>query len=128
MKKAITQTISMVFPIMLSLTVVYWLFSEELILLFTKKPGIAAYGTVFLRRMCIEICFHFIDFLVVNIFQALGVGKRALVFAIIRKVLLDIPLLFILDYLNPLYGLASAQYVTEMVLSVIAVTMLIRIF
>jgi hypothetical protein len=37
-------------------------------------------------------------------------------------------LLFILDYLNPLYGLASAQSVTEMVLSVIAVTMLIRIF
>lgn len=128
MKQAITQTISMVFPIMLSLTVVYWIFSEQLILLFTKEPGIAAYGTVFLRRMCIEICFHFIDFLVVNIFQALGMGKRALAFAIIRKVVLEIPLLFILDYLNPLYGLASAQCVTEMVLSVIAVTMLIRIF
>lgn len=55
-------------------------------------------------------------------------GKRERVFAIIRKVLLKIPLLFILDYLNLLYGLASAQSVTEMVLSVIAVTMLIRIF
>lgn len=55
-------------------------------------------------------------------------GKRERVFAIIRKVLLKIPLLFILDYLNPLYGLASAQSVTEMVLSVTAVTMLIRIF
>ena len=55
-------------------------------------------------------------------------GKRERVFAIIRKVLLKIPLLFILDYLNLLYGLASAQSVTEMVLLVIAVTMLIRIF
>ena len=55
-------------------------------------------------------------------------GKRERVFAIIRKVLLKIPLLFILDYLNLLYGLASAQGVTEIVLSVIAVTMLIRIF
>lgn len=128
MRKAITHTISIVFPIMLSLTAVYWIVSEGLISLFVKEPGAAAYGTVFLRRMCVAICFHFFDFLVVNIFQTLGMGKRALVFAIIRKIVLEIPLLFILNYLNPLYGLASAQCLTEIVLSIIALTLLLRIF
>ena len=128
MKRAITHTFRLVFPIMLSLTALYWFFSGPLILLFTQEPEIVAYGSVFLRRMCIAICFHFTDFLVVNICQALGMGKWALIFAVIRKVVLEIPLLFILDRLQPMYGLASAQCITEMVLAVIAVTTLLRIF
>ena len=128
MRQGITHTIRIVFPIMLSLTVLYWIFSKQLIQLFMKDAEIVAYGTVFLRRMCLEICFHFCDFLVVNIFQALGRGKMALRFAITRKVILEIPLIFILNRLQPLYGLASAQCVTEMVMSVIAITMLLRIF
>lgn len=128
MKKAIIHTISIVFPIMLCLTAVYWIFSRQLILTFIQEPDIVEYGTVFLRRMCIGICFHFCDFLVVNIYQALGMGKRALTCAIIRKVVLEIPLLFVLNYLNPLYGLASAQCITEMVMSVIAIITLLRIF
>ncbi len=128
MKKAITHTIRIVFPIMLCLTALYWIFSKDLILLFIEEPEIVDYGTSFLKRMCIGICFHFCDFLVVNIFQALGMGKKALIFAIIRKLVLEIPLLFILNYLDPLYGLASAQCITEMVLSAIAITMLLRIF
>lgn len=128
MKKAITHTISIVFPIMLGLTIVYWILSKSLISLFIQEPEIVAYGTIFLRRMCIGICFHFFDFLVVNIFQALGTGKRALLFAIIRKLLLEIPLLLILNYFNPLYGLASAQCITEMMLSAIAIATLFQIF
>lgn len=128
MKEAITYTIKIVFPIMLSLTVLYWVFSKQLILLFIEEAEIVAYGTIFLRRMCVGICFHFFDFLVVNVFQALGMGKMALIFAIIRKLVLEIPLIIILNYLNPLYGLASAQCVTEIVLSMIAIATLLRIF
>ena len=128
MKKAITHTIRIVFPIMLTLTALYWLFSRQLILLFIEDAEIVEYGTVFLRRMCLGICFHFCDFLVVNIFQALGRGKKALTFAIVRKVVLEIPLLLILNTLRPLDGLASAQCITEMVMSVLAITTLLKIF
>ena len=44
-----------------------------------------------------------------------------LLFAVMRKIVLEIPALFILNYLFPLYGLAYAQCTAEIVLSVCAV-------
>ena len=61
-------------------------------------------------------------------FQALGMGKNALIFAIMRKIILEIPALFILNWLYPLYGLAYAQPAAEFVLTIAAVVMLKRIF
>ena len=45
-----------------------------------------------------------------------------------RKIILEIPALFILNYLFPLYGLAYAQPLAELVLAIAAVVMLRRIF
>ena len=60
--------------------------------------------------------------------QALGKGKYALVFALLRKIVLEIPALFVLNWLFPLYGLPYAQPFAEMVLAAAAVFMLWRIF
>ena len=46
----------------------------------------------------------------------------------LRKIVLEIPALFILNYLFPLYGLAYAQMTAEIILSVAAVIVLRRIF
>jgi len=62
------------------------------------------------------------------VFASLGMGKRSLTFAILRKIVLEIPLLFILNALFPLYGLAYAQFLAEVVLAVAAVIMLMKIF
>jgi hypothetical protein len=45
-----------------------------------------------------------------------------------RKIALEIPALYILNYFFPLYGLAYAQLVAEMVLAVAAVVVLLRMF
>ena len=68
------------------------------------------------------------DFLAVGVFQAIGMGKAALSFALLRKIALEIPALYILNALFPLYGLAYAQFTAEFVLAVAAVIMLGRIF
>ena len=68
------------------------------------------------------------DFLAVGVFQALGYGKNALVFAIMRKIVLEIPALYLLNYLFPLYGLAYAQAVAEFVLAITAAVQLFLIF
>ena len=68
------------------------------------------------------------DFLAVGVFQACGLGKNALIFAIMRKIVLEIPALCILNYLFPLYGLAYAQLVAEVVLCIAAVVVLRRLF
>ena len=87
--------------------------------MFMNNETIIAYGTRFLRAMCLAQPLIYMDFLAVGVFQALGMGKNALIFAIMRKIILEIPALF---------GLAYAQPVAEFVLTIAAVVMLRRIF
>ena len=54
--------------------------------------------------------------------------STALIFAILRKVVLEIPLLFIMNAVYPLYGLPYAQVITETILAAAAIVMLRRIF
>ena len=68
------------------------------------------------------------DFVAVGVFQACGMGSKALVFAILRKIVLEIPALYLLNRLFPLYGLAYAQFVAEVILAAAAVITLMRIF
>lgn len=96
--------------------------------LFMDNEAIVDYGSHFLRGMSIAGPFMCIDFLAVGVFQAVGFGKNALVFAILRKIVLEIPALWLLNRLFPLYGLAYAQAVAEIVLAVVAVVVLVRLF
>ncbi len=95
---------------------------------FMDNEAIIAYGTRFLRGFCLGLPFLCVDFLAVNVFQAVGMGKEALIFAIMRKVILEIPALYVLNYLFPLYGLAYSQFVAEFVLAIAAVVVLVRLF
>ena len=87
----------------------------------------AACGTRFLRGLCLAMPFLCMDFLGVGVFQSCGLGKNALLFAVLRKIVLEIPALFILNALFPLYGLAYAQFTAEVVLAVAAVIVLWRL-
>ena len=63
-----------------------------------------------------------------GVFQACGMGSKALLFAFLRKIVLEIPALFILNWLFPLYGLAYAQLCSETVLACAAVLVIMRLF
>ncbi len=109
-------------------TAAYAVWANGLIRLFMNNDAIVAIGGPLLRGMCFAMPFLCIDFLAVGVFQACGMGKKALLFAILRKVVLEIPALIILDRLFPLYGLAWAQTVAEFVLGCAAVLVLARLF
>lgn len=128
MKSSILFAIGVMMPIMAAVTLGYWLGAAGLVRLFIDNGEIIAYGTRFLRGMCLGMAFLCLDFTTVGVFQALGMGGFALLFAVLRKVILEIPLLFVLNALMPLYGLAYAQPITEGILAAAAVIMLVRIF
>ncbi len=128
MKKAIVFALSLIVPTMLLVSVGYFLGAPWLISLFMDNQEIIDTGARLLRVMCLNISFLCVDFLAVGVFQALGMGKNALIFALLRKVVLEIPLLFIMNAIYPLYGLPYAQLITEIILSMAAVVMLRRIF
>ena len=109
-------------------SVVYFIFPGFFISLFMDSDVIVNYGSHFLRGMSIAGPFMCIDFLAVGVFQAVGMGREALIFAILRKIVLEIPALWILNILFPLYGLAYAQSVAEFVLSIVAIVVMSRLF
>lgn len=121
-----TARISLTFLILVMLG--YLFFADSLVRMFMQNEGIVAYGTAFLRGMCLAMPFLCMDFLAVGVFQACGLGKNAFVFAILRKIVLEIPALFLLNWLFPLYGLAYAQLVAEVILAAAAVIVLARLF
>lgn len=128
MKHAIFFTMKTLLPFLIGITLFYYFGAGILIKAFMNNEAIIAYGSRFLRGFCLALPFLCMDFMAVGVFQAVGMGKSALVFAILRKILLEIPALYILNFLFPLYGLTYAQPLAEFVLSVAAVIMLARIF
>lgn len=106
----------------------YYIGAGSLIAMFMDNQVIVAYGSRFLRGFCIGLPFLCMDFLAVGVFQAVGMGKNALIFAIMRKILLEIPAIYILNALFPLYGLAYTQFTAEVVLAAAAVIVLRRLF
>lgn len=128
MKQTILFAMRIIVCSMLFLTIVYYLSAPAMIRAFMDSEEIIAYGSRFLRVMSLGFVFLCTDFLAVGVFQALGMGRNALLFAICRKLVLEIPLLFLLNHFYPLYGLPFAQLITEIFLSCLGVIMLRRIF
>ena len=128
MKKAIFFSMQIALSFMAIVTIGYYIGAKPLVALFIKAPSIVAYGSRFLQGFCLGMTFLCMDFLAVGVFQACGMGRTALVFAILRKIILEIPAICILNWLFPLYGLAYAQFVAEVVLAIAAIITLMHIF
>lgn len=128
MRKSLTFTEKISQGFLCTVAVAYFVFAGNLVAMFMNNEVIISYGTQFLRGFCISMPFLCMDFLAVGVFQAVGMGSYALVFAIMRKVVLEIPALYILNTLFPLYGLAYAQLTAEVVLASAAIMVLMRLF
>ena len=128
MKEGLLFVARIMLPFITTVALLYYLGAGSLIGAFMKNDAIIAYGSRFLRGFCLGLPFICMDFLAVGVFQAIGLGKAALLFAVLRKIALEIPALYILNFLFPLYGLAYAQFTAEFVLAAAAVVMLGRIF
>ena len=128
MKRTVSFAVKIAVGFLAAVAVIYYAAAAPLTALFMENEEIVAYGTRFLRGFCLGLPFLGMDFLAVGVFQASGMGAKALIFAILRKVVLEIPALFLLNRLFPLYGLAYAQFAAEIILAVAAILVLVRLF
>lgn len=126
MKESLYFTRRIAVLLCLAITSVFLLFPEPLVRIFINDAGTIAYGAEFLKGLCLALPFMCIDFIAVNTFQAVGMGKESLIFAILRKIVLEIPALVILNALFPLYGLAYAQAIAEFILAIAGTIVLAR--
>lgn len=127
MRDGIVFSAKVVVAILLAIALSYFLFSDFFISLFMSDEEVVAYGTRFLHGFALGIPLLGIDFLAVAVFQAVGKGLYSFLFAITRKIVLEIPAIILLNMLFPLYGLAYSQFAAEIFMAVIAVVTLVRL-
>lgn len=127
MKDAIWCTARISAGFLLLATAGFYLFAGSIVSMFMENTIIVAYGIAFMRGLCLAQPFLALDFLGVGVYQACGMGQKSLVFAICRKLILEIPALIVLNKLFPMYGLAYAQLFAEVILAIAAVIVLNKI-
>lgn len=128
LKKCVIFSIALTVAVIVTICAVFIIFSKGLIRAFMDNETVIGYGSWFLTGLCIAMPFMCVDYSAVGVFQGCGMGSRAFIFAILRKVVLEIPALLILSRLFPLYGLPFASCFAEVIMCVISVIMLIRLF
>lgn len=128
MRKGLTFACSISLGFIICMSITYYAFAPQLIHLFMDNAAIMDYGAIFLRGFCLGLPFLSIDFMAVGVFQACGMGSKALLFAICRKLVLEIPAQMLLNQLFPLYGLAYSQFAAEFILSIGSTMVVLGIF
>lgn len=107
--------------------IVYEIFAPELTSLFIADGKTVSLASSFLRRMVLAMPLMAINFPMIMQFQAMGRAKESIIASVLRKGSLDIPLLFILDSISPLYGCMWVQPIVDSISLVIASFMYYKI-
>ncbi len=106
------------------------IFSKPLISIFIseeaasnpKEAALAVrYGVSFLRILCLGGPFSACAYALISFFQAVGEGMKSFLLAILRKGVLDIPMMFILNRLIPVYGIVWATPIADVACCVVAI-------
>jgi multidrug efflux pump len=98
----------------------FQLFPAGLVGLFIRDGTTISLGAAFLRRMSVAMPFMALCYPMTVRFQAIGRTGAALVLSIMRKGSLDIPLLFLMDALIPLYGCMWVQPIVDAMSVIVA--------
>ena len=98
-------------------------FSASIISAFIKEGQSLSYGTSFLRLHCMALPFIAVTYILVAFFQAVGAKGRAFALSIIRKGVVDIPLMYVLNAFFPITGIVACQPITDLISAISGVIM-----
>ena len=105
----------------LCFTLLFELFATQIVGAFINDPQTVTYGAGFIRLHCLATVFMSITMMLVGFFQSIGETRRAFFLSIIRKGIIDIPLMFLMDSLFPMYGILACQPMTDLISATAAV-------
>lgn len=117
MKDSILYLLKWIMGFMITVWLLGSVFSKQIVTLFMNNEAVIQYSSHFIRGLLLAMPFLGIDFLTVGVFQAIGNGKKAFNFAILRKIVFEIPAIIILNYFFGVYGLSYAGFIAEFVLA-----------
>ena len=101
--------------------VVCLIWARPLIGIFIRNGSASLdFGACFLRVLCIGGPFSASAYTYISFFQATGEGRKSFLLAILRKGIVDIPLMFLLRLMLPAVGIVMATPLTDAVCCVVA--------
>ncbi|MBQ3456670.1 MAG: hypothetical protein IJG36_09545, partial [Synergistaceae bacterium] len=95
----------------------YEIFAPYIMRIFIEDAQTVELGTHFLRARTLATPFMFICFHLVNFFQAVGMGGKALALGSSRWVVFNIPLLFVMNWIFGMYGIVWTQVVADVMMA-----------
>ncbi len=101
-------------------------FAGPIVGVFISDAETVAHGTVFLRLHCISIPLMMITLLIISFFQATHESFTAFWISLIRKGILDVPLMYLLNAVYPMYGVIACQPIMDVVSCAAAVVLFLR--
>lgn len=108
--------------------VLFEVFARQIIWVFIRDEATIAYGTSFLRIACLATPFMISNFQKIYCLQAMGKGKESLILGVCRQGLLAIPILLVLNHLAGLYGVVSAQLISDAITFVVATVIYRKVY
>lgn len=120
MKQALDYSLRYALCVSVGCLVLYMLFSPALTGAFVQDEQTARMSAQFLRVLALALPGMTISFIFTALFQATGRAKEALILSLYRKGAVDIPLLFILNAIFPMWGLVMVQPVVDTTAALLA--------
>lgn len=99
---------------------VFEIFAGPIVKIFIEEPATVEMGTNFLRILCLAVPLMIVNFQLSFTFQAMGMGKQSLALSSMRQGLINIPLLFLMNYLFGLYGIVWTQLISDVITTIIS--------
>ncbi|MBQ7544685.1 MAG: MATE family efflux transporter [Synergistaceae bacterium] len=100
--------------------ILYEVFAAQIMRVFIADAQTVELGTHFLRARVLATPFMFLCFHLVNFFQAVGHGGKALALGTARWVVFNIPLLFVMRAIFGMYGIVWTQVVADVMMTVVS--------
>jgi len=108
-------------------TVLYFVFTKQLLSIFSKDADVISYGVIALRSMCLVFPFFGFQVIYGTLFQAIGKGKEAAFLSLARQGIFFIPAILILPKIFNLNGIYAAQPVADALTVVLTAFLAIKL-
>ena len=107
--------------------VLYYMLAPQIIQAFIKDADTVRFGTQFLKARCFATPLMFLCFSMVHFTQAIGRGRVSFWLAVIRQLIFNIPLLFILERFFGVMGIVWTQATADFLTVIVSYIIYFRI-
>ena len=100
--------------------VLFQIFAPSIAGIFNGHKETVEMSTDFLRILCLAVPFMLFNLQISFSFQAMGMGKQSLILSSLRQGVVNIPLLFVMNYFFGLYGIVWTQLISDIITGIIS--------